>query len=177
MNTIEMNDINLIESCINGERKSQKYLYDLYSPKMFTLCLRYLKNQADAEDVLQDGFIKLFNSLHSFRNEGSFEGWARRIFITTAIGQLRKKRLNIIVGEVMDNALIDKGRTPLDNLYVKDLMKSAANLTEGYRTVFTLYEIEGYSHPEVAARLGIKVGTSKSQLTRAKAKLRKGYLQ
>jgi RNA polymerase sigma factor (sigma-70 family) len=162
----------LIENCINGNRKSQKELYEHYSSKMFAVCLRYSKNQMDAEDILQDGFVKLFNNLHRFRGEGSFDGWVRRIFVNTAIEHIRRKNLNTTVGEGLENTIVDKQKNALDNLYEKDIIKTSRTLSDGYRTVFNLYAIEGYSHKEIAQQLGITESTSKSQFSRAKAILR-----
>jgi RNA polymerase sigma factor (sigma-70 family) len=162
----------LIENCINGDRKSQKELYTLFASKMFPICLRYTKNQMDAEDILQEGFVKLFNNLHKFRGEGSFEGWVRRIFVNTAIESLRKKNLNITGGEGIENTVRDKQQNGLHNLYEKDIMSSANILSSGYKTVFRMYAVEGYSHKEIATQLGITESTSKSQFSRAKALLR-----
>lgn len=162
----------LIEDCIAGNRKSQKDLYEMYSAKMFAICLRYSKNQMDAEDILQEAFIKLFNNLEKFRGEGSFDGWVRRIFVNTAIEHIRKKSLNTIVSEGLENSIADKYITPLDAMFEKDLVRKANKLSDGYRTVFTLYAIEGYSHKEIAGCLGITESTSKSQYSRAKALLR-----
>lgn len=162
----------LIQNCINGDRKSQKEMYDMFATKMFSVCLRYAKNPMDAEDVLQEGFVKLFNNLHRFRGEGSFDGWARRIFVNTAIEHLRRKNLNTTVSEGLENSVKDKQKNALDNLFEKDLIDTANTLSDGYRTVFTLYAIEGFSHKEIAAQLGITESTSKSQFSRAKALLR-----
>lgn len=162
----------LIQNCINGDRKSQKELYDMFASKMYTVCLRYAKNQMDAEDVLQEGFVKLFNNLHRFRGEGSFDGWVRRIFVNTAIEHLRRRTLNTTGSEGIENSIKDKQQNGLDNLYEKDLISTANTLSEGYRTVFTMYAIEGFSHKEIAAQLGITESTSKSQYSRAKAILR-----
>lgn len=161
----------LVENCIGGDRRSQKELYEMYSPKMFAVCLRYTKNQTDAEDILQEGFIKLYNNLNRFRGEGSFDGWVRRIFVNTAIEHIRKKNLTANSIEVMEN-ICDKEISPLDTLYEKDLIKRTSTLSDGYRTVFTMYAVDGYSHKEIANELGITESTSKSQFSRAKALLR-----
>ena len=173
MNTnFTLTESQLIENCISGDRKSQKELYEHFSGKMFAICLRYSKNQMDAEDILQDGFVKLFNNLNRFRGEGSFEGWVRRIFVNTAIEHIRRKNLNTAVGEGLENSIADKRQSALDNLYEKDIIKTSKKLSDGYRTVFTLYAVEGYSHKEIAGQLGITESTSKSQFSRAKAMLR-----
>ena len=170
--TFTPNETLLIEGCIKGERKSQKALYDQFSAKMFAICLRYSKNQMDAEDILQDGFVKLFNNLHRFRGEGSFDGWVRRIFVNTAIEHIRRKNLNTTVGEGLENSVADKHTNALDNLYEKDIIKSSNTLSDGYRTVFNLYAVEGYTHKEIGELLGISENTSKSQYSRAKASMR-----
>lgn len=162
----------LIQNCLSGDRKYQKEMYDKYASKMYTLCLRYTKNQMDAEDTLQEGFVKLFNNLHRFRGEGSFEGWVRRIFVNTAIENIRKKSNNNPIGEGLENTIHDNYITPLDNLFEKDLIATSQKLSDGYRTVFNLYAVEGYSHKEIAQQLGITESTSKSQFSRAKAILR-----
>ena len=173
MNTIStQTEASLIRNCINGDRKQQKALYDLYSPKLFAVCLRYTHNQMDAEDVLQEGFVKLFNNLEKFKAEGSFEGWMRRIFVNTAIEYLRSKKINTIGCEFVENTLQDKQPNGLENLYNQDLLKTTATLSYGYHTVFDLYVNQGYSHKEIAERLGITESTSKSQFSRAKALLR-----
>jgi RNA polymerase sigma factor (sigma-70 family) len=173
MNTTTiLSEKSLIENCINGNRKSQKEMYDMFSSKMFAICLRYAKNQMDAEDILQDAFVKLFTNLYKFRGEGSFEGWVRRIFVNTAIEHLRRNNVKFTDSDGIENAIADKQTSALDCLYEKDLIKTSMKLSEGYRTVFTLYAVEGYSHKEIAKKLGITESTSKSQFSRAKAILR-----
>ncbi|HEX8460752.1 MAG TPA: sigma-70 family RNA polymerase sigma factor [Segetibacter sp.] len=162
----------LIERCLNGDRKYQKALYELYAPKLFTICLRYTKNQMDAEDVLQEGFVKVFKHLSKFTGEGSFDGWVRRIFVNTAIEHLRRKKMQTMDCEIFENSINDKEPSALENLYKKDLIKTTGNLSKGYQTVFNLYAIEGFSHQQIAAKLGITESTSKSQFSRAKAILR-----
>lgn len=170
--TITLLESHLIDNCIKGERKSQKHLYETYAPKMYSICLRYSKNQMDAEDILQEGFVKLFNNLHRFRGDGSFDGWIRRIFVNTAIEHIRRKNLNTAVGDGLENTIADKQHNALDNLYEKDIINSSKTLSDGYQTVFNLYAVEGYSHKEIANHLGITESTSKSQFSRAKALLR-----
>ncbi len=170
--TFTQGESNLIGNCINGDRKSQKQLYDLFSPKMFAICLRYSKTQMDAEDVLQDAFVKLFNNLQQFRGEGSFEGWVRRIVVNTAIEHIRRKNVGTTQSEGLENTIADIQISALDKLYEDDIIKTSMHLSDGYRTVFLLYAVEGYSHKEIANRLGITESTSKSQFSRAKALLR-----
>jgi RNA polymerase sigma factor (sigma-70 family) len=162
----------LIKDCINGNRKSQKELYNAFAPAMYAICLRYSKNQMDAEDILQNGFIKLFNNLHKFRGEGSFEGWVRRIFVNSAIEHLRDKKINVTVDITLQDYIPYSHISALENLYEKDLIKTTEVLSDGYRTVFKLYALDGLSHKEIAEYLGISESTSKSQYSRAKAILR-----
>jgi RNA polymerase sigma-70 factor (ECF subfamily) len=168
----QTSNINLA-NCIAGDRKSQKELYDTFSAKMFAVCLRYAKNQMDAEDILQDGFVKLFKNLDRFRGEGSFEGWVRRIFVNTAIEHIRKNKIQgTDISDTIENSVRDTESNALDNLFEKDLLKTASGLSDGYKTVFSMYAVEGYSHKEIADQLGITESTSKSQFSRAKAILR-----
>jgi RNA polymerase sigma-70 factor (ECF subfamily) len=167
-----LSETTLIENCINGDRKSQKELYKIYSPKLFTVCLKYTKNHFDAEDVLQDGFVKVFHNLHKFTGDGSFEGWLRRIFVNTAIEHLRRKKQETIGCENIENSVFDKEPSALENLYRKDIVQTTKSLSKGYQTVFNLYAIEGFSHQQIATKLGITASTSKSQFSRAKVLLR-----
>lgn len=165
-------NINLA-NCIAGDRKSQKELYDCFSAKMFAICLRYSKNQMDAEDILQEGFVKLYKNLDKFRGDGSFEGWVRRIFVNTAIEHIRKNKLNNSdINDDVENVVRDTQANALDNLFRKDLLNTTNGLSDGYKTVFSMYAVEGYSHKEIADQLGISESTSKSQFSRAKAILR-----
>ncbi|MEO8412835.1 MAG: RNA polymerase sigma factor [Ginsengibacter sp.] len=163
----------LIKGCINGNRQMQEHLYKKFSPKMYGVCLRYLGNTDDANDVLQEGFIKIFKNLTKFRADGSFEGWIRRIFVNTSIEHFRKKVKLYNVTEVQENTSEDTALNVLDTLAVKDIILLVNELSPGYKTVFNLHVIEGYSHKEIADLLGITEGTSKSQLARAKGVLKK----
>ena len=161
----------IIKKCIEGDKKSQKKLYDLYFAKMRATCFRFTKNPLDVEDILQDGFIKLYRNLHTFRGEGPFEGWIRRIFINAAIEHIKRRKLKTIEVSGLENVVVENNITVLDILYEKDLLKISGTISKGYRTVFKLYAIEGYTHKEISDRLGIAESTSKSQYTRAKVKL------
>ncbi|MFS8082566.1 MAG: RNA polymerase sigma factor [Ginsengibacter sp.] len=163
----------LIKGCIDGDRQMQQILYDRFASKMYGVCLRYAGNVEDANDILQEGFIKVFKNLGKFRSEGSFEGWVRRIFINSAIEQYRKKVKLYNVSEVYENTVEDKSLTALDILATKDVMSIVNELSPGYKAVFNLHVVEGYSHNEIAQMLGINEGTSKSQLARAKGVLKK----
>lgn len=159
----------LIQGSIDGNRRMQELLYKTYSPKMYGVCLRYSGNADDAQDILQEGFVKVFRNLSRFRKEGSFEGWIRRIFVNTAIEHYRRKVNMYPVTETQENTVEDKDWSALDRLAMKDLLEMIQELSPGYRTVFNLYVVEGYTHKDIADMLGISEGTSKSQLARAKA--------
>lgn len=162
-------DLQLIDSCIKGDRASQKVIYDRLAPRMFPLCMRYVGDKSIAEDVLQDGFITLFTHLESFKGEGSFEGWARRIFVTTALMELRKKDA-LKMSEDLDSLRGMKADLPSQgqNIGYKELMKLVMQLPTGFRTVFNMYVVEGYSHKEIGEVLGISESTSRTQLSRAR---------
>lgn len=161
-------ETDLIRGCINGDRRMQEALYNRFSSRMYAVCLRYAGNAEEAEDILQEGFIKIFKKLDSFRSEGSFEGWIRRIFVNTAIEHFRRKRYLQTVSEKEENTIEGKDISVLDGMAAKDIMALIKELSPGYRTVFNMYVVEGYTHKEIADMLGISEGTSKSQLSRAK---------
>jgi RNA polymerase sigma-70 factor (ECF subfamily) len=136
---------------------------------MFAVCLRYSNTHEDAEDVMQEGFIKIFKSISQFRGEGSFEGWVRRIFVHTAIEVYRKNaKMFPIVELTPTRAVHNVDANAIDNMSANELMKMVQSLSAGYRTVFNLYAIEGFTHKEIGAMLGINEGTSKSQMSRAR---------
>ena len=167
-------NIQLIESCKKGNRVAQKVLYDSLASRMFPVCIRYVGDRALAEDILQEGFITLFTHLDSYKGEGSFEGWARRIFVTTALMYLRKKDA-LKMSEELDTARGMKAETvsQVQNIGYKELMALIMQLPPGFRTVFNLYSIEGYSHKEIGDMLGISETTSRTQLSRARIWLQK----
>ncbi len=158
----------LIHGCMEGNRRMQEELYRRFSPRMYAVCLRYAGNAEEAEDILQEGFIKVFKKLGSFRGDGSFEGWIRRIFVNTAIEHFRRKRYLQPVTEKEESTLEGKSLSALDGLAEKDILALVQELSPGYRTVFNMYVVEGYTHKEIGDMLGISEGTSKSQLSRAK---------
>lgn len=161
----------LIEGCISGKANFQEMFYRKYCSVMFGLCLRYASDYHQAEDNLQEGFIKVFNNLHKFARKGSFEGWMKRIFINTSIEAFRKKQnwLELLPND--QSTLYTTETGILDHLATQDLMRCIQQLPDGYRTVFNLYIIEGYAHQEISEMLNITVGTSKSQLSRARTAL------
>ncbi len=167
----------LLEGCKRAEPKSQEMLYQLIAPKMLGVCMRYAKDGFEAEDMLQTGFIKVFQKVTWFRGEGSFEGWIRRIMVNTAIEIYRKNQRGLNVVDIED--VHDEAQLTFDmsGLEAKDLLKLIQQLPTGYRMVFNLYAIEGYSHREIAEQLQISEGASKSQLSRARAVLREKVMK
>ncbi|HZH64937.1 MAG TPA: RNA polymerase sigma factor [Flavisolibacter sp.] len=161
-------DSDLIAGCMSGDRIIQRELYNRFASKMYGVCLRYAANAEEAEDILQEGFIKVFKKIASFRGEGSFEGWIRRIFVNTAIEHYRKKIYLQPITENEESTLEGKYLSVLDSLAEKDIINLVQQLSPGYRTVFNMYVVEGYTHKQIGEQLGISEGTSKSQLSRAK---------
>lgn len=166
-----MIDRGLIERCQRRERAAQREVYQALSGTMFGVCLRYVSNRMQAEDLLHDGFITLFNKIEDYRFEGPFEGWARRIFVNLSLGYIRRQAT---FDESTDSTELDIGVAAevLSNMEARQIMDLIAQLPPGYRTILNLYSIEGYSHNEIAAELGISPETSRSQLSRAKAQLK-----
>jgi RNA polymerase sigma-70 factor (ECF subfamily) len=159
----------LIDGCLNNDRKAQKLLYEKYSSKMFGVCMRYAKSKEEAEDILSDSFVQVFVKLSSFKREGSFEGWIRRIVVNTSITAYRnnlKFNLNDEISEV--HQLSDDNETAIDLLNVQQIKSIIQQMPDGYRMIFNLYVIEGYNHREIADLVGINEGTSKSQFSKAK---------
>lgn len=168
-----ISETDLIKGCINRDSRMQEELYNRFAPKMYAVCLRYSNNTDDAQDLLQEGFIKIFKNLDRFRAEGSFEGWVRRVFINTSIEHYRRKVNLFSTSEKEETLIQDSSWNALDKLAEKDIIKLVQELSPGYRTVFNMYAIEGFSHKEIGGILGISEGTSKSQLARAKGILQK----
>jgi RNA polymerase sigma factor (sigma-70 family) len=168
-----ISETDLIRECIAGSRNMQEELYRRFAPKMYAVCMRYANNADDAQDLLQEGFIKVYRNLEKFRAEGSFEGWVRRVFVNTSIEHFRRKHTLYSITEKEESVIEDSDITALDNLAEKDIIGLIQELSPGYRTVFNMYVVEGYSHKEIGNILGISEGTSKSQLARAKAILQK----
>ena len=168
-----MDDFKLVSECLKGNSKAQKALFERFAPKMYAVCLRYMKREEAAKDVLQDGMIKVFLKLGDFKNEGVLEGWIRRVMVNTCLDQLRKDlkfQTDVQLGDV-ESKLENKEFT-VETLMAEDLLKLVNAMPEGYKVVFNLFAIEGYSHKEIADTLGISENTSKSQYLRARAYLR-----
>ncbi len=164
----------IIRGCKKNERKAQRLLYDRYAPKMLGVCMRYAQNRHEAEDILQEGFIKIFLRIKQFENKGSFEGWIKKIIVNTAISNFRKNNRHYYHEEI-DNISENNTRTYVPNYeFTKnELLQVIRELPEGYRIVFNLFAIEGYKHKEIAELLNINETTSKSQFSRAKKLIKK----
>ena len=154
------------------DRKEQKKLFDRLAPKMMAVCLRYMGNREEAEDVLQEGFITLFTKYDSYNGSGSFEGWARKIFVNTALMHLRKTDALGLSDDISEaRTLFTEEETPLEKMGYKELMALIWALPADARTVFNMFVVEGYSHKEIAATLGCTEATSRSKLQRARLQL------
>jgi RNA polymerase sigma-70 factor (ECF subfamily) len=163
-----MTEERTIQGCINEEKSAQQYLYETYSPKMYYVCLRYARHASEAQDMLQDGFIKVFDNIGSFKSNGSFEGWIRRIVVNTALNYCRKssfKQEQIGIEDYQDTVVKSKA---VSNLGEKELLALIQKLPDGYRMVFNLYVIEGYSHKEIGEMLNVTESTSRSQLAKSR---------
>lgn len=169
-----MDERQLLNDCLDGNVHAQKRLYENYSRKMFGVCLRYAPDYGMAEDLLQEGFIRVFTRLNTFRSQGSLEGWIRRIMVTTSLEMLRKKDV-LRFGVELDNAemLNDDTENIPEPVDPEKVLKLIQDMPAGFRTVFNLYAIEDYKHSEIGQLLGISEGTSKSQYARARAWLLK----
>ncbi|MEZ4805005.1 MAG: RNA polymerase sigma factor [Bacteroidia bacterium] len=167
----------LLAQCIENQPKAQKQLFDILAPKMFSVCLRYAKDEDEAKDILQESFIKVFNNLTKFEHKGSFEGWVKRIFINTSIEFYRKNKRQNMVDNIDSVAEQSIDSQTLSLLKAADLMKLVNCLPTGYRTVFNLYVVEGYTHQEISKMLDISDNTSKSQLHKARLHLQELVLK
>jgi RNA polymerase sigma factor (sigma-70 family) len=164
-----MNIDALILGCMQNDPAAQRELYNRFSPKMLPVCYRFAQSREDAEDMLQEGFIKVFMQIHTFENKGAFEGWVRRIIVHTCINLLKKnKRFNESLDLEHASSLHVKEETLPSILQAKQVVECIRLLPIGYRTVLNLYAIEGYSHKEIAEMLDIEESTSRSQYTRSK---------
>ncbi|HEX8460909.1 MAG TPA: sigma-70 family RNA polymerase sigma factor [Segetibacter sp.] len=162
----------IITGCLHNEPSAQRELYTRYSPKMLAVCYRFAQSREDAEDMLQEGFIKVFTQIHTFKNQGAFEGWIRRIVVHTCINFLKKyKKFNDSIDLANADYVYVKEETIPSIMQAKQVSECIRHLPIGYRTVLNLYAIEGYSHREIATMLDIEESTSRSQYTRAKSML------
>ena len=174
-----MTENELIRGCIKDDAFCQKEVFSRYAGRMLGVCSRYARNSADAEDILQDAFIKIFEKIHQFKFEGSFEGWIRKIMVNTALKKYSLRRYEKEVSGYEPNDRDEIAMEPSAYAYLtqKDLLGLINKLPDGYRIVFNLYAIEGYQHDEIAEILGIQAGTSRSQLVKARLMLQKQILE
>ena len=164
----------MLAGCIRNNATAQEALYNRFSPRMLGVCYRFAKNREDAEDMLQEGFIKVFTQIHQYRNEGALEGWIRRIIVHTCINILKKnKKFSDSVDIIHASSVHVKEEMIPSIMQAKQVVECIRTLPIGYRTVLNLYAIEGYSHKEIGDLMGISEGTSKSQLARARYLLQK----
>jgi len=163
-----MSESNIIEGCLNENKIHQSELYKRYSGKMMGVCLRYANSRMDAEDMLQDGFIKIFDNIRKFRQEGSLEGWVRRIMVNNALNKIRANKIQFEDINENGNYLADSNANIIDKLNEKVLLDIISKLPKGYKYVFNMFVIEGYSHKEIADNLGIEETSSRSQYAKAK---------
>jgi len=174
-----MNELQLIEGCKKGKRECQKYLYERYARSMFGLCLRYATDADAAQDLLQEGFIKIFSSIGSYSGKGSFEGWMKKIFINLALRSIRKEKALVHIDDIQnmpdieDENLSEKAY----DISEEELIRMIQDLPKGYQMVFNLYAVEELSHKEIAGMLNIAEGTSRSQYMRAKQMLKEKVLE
>lgn len=173
-NRANMDDKTLIEESIKGNSLAQKKLFDKFAPKMMFVCLRYCKDKDNAEDVLQDSFIKIFSHLKDFNIDSVFEAWIRKIVVNTALDFLRKNKSDLFNLELNDSFhVFSKEETVIEKINADVLLKMIHSMPKGYQLIFNLFAIEGYSHKEIAEKLSISEETSKSQFFRARAYLKK----
>ena len=169
----EIAEAELIEGCKLGDRRMQELMYQTFAPKMYNICLRYSRNTVDAQDILQEGFIKVFVKLNSFNADGSFEGWLKKIFIRTAIDHYNKIQFTKPTSEIEESLPDEMHLSVLEEIAANEVLTLIQKLPENYQTIFNLSVIEGYTHKDIAELLGINEGTSKAQLAKAKAILQK----
>lgn len=172
-----MKEEDLIKGCIREDRECQKELYKRFAGKMMVVCMRYAAGRMEAEDILQDGFIKVFDNISRFKMEGSLEGWVRRIMVNTAINKIRsnKVRFEEINDSTHESELYDQNA--IDKMSEQDILKLINQMPQGYRYVFNMYAIEGYSHKEIADSLGIEEASSRSQYAKAKKYLQQQIIK
>jgi len=168
-----LNDI--VKKCLKGDAVAQHQLYKAFYSKMMTVCYRYSKNADDAKDLLQDGFVKVFTNLKKYNFKGSLEGWIRRIMVNTSIDFYRKNKNVFFVddedGYIMETTKVESAENIYSQFGVNDIMNAIQQLTPAYKAVFNMYALEGFSHKEIAEKLGINEGTSKSNLAKARRNL------
>lgn len=171
-----MDEEELVKLCLDGKASAQERFYNRYAPKMMSVCLRYSDSYEEAQDSMQDGFIQVFKKLHTFKGDGSLEGWVRRVVVNTAINNLKKHKKHKHQSDVDDVGYMlegDDADSVVSDMTVDELMEIINQLPAGYKTVFNLYAIEGYPHKEIAEMLDVTESTSKTQYRKAKMYLQK----
>ena len=172
MSTSESHDeISLIKACSNGDNKAFRKIYEIHSGTMYSICLRYINNEDEAKDALQEGFIKVFKNISKFKFTGSFEGWMKRIFVNSSIELIRKRKMHLDVSELNSNELPLTAKIETGSMDAEKMMTLVQQLPEGYRTVFNMFIVDGYSHKEISDYLEISESTSKTQLFKARKQL------
>ena len=173
-----MTEDELIKACIEKNNRAQKTLFDEFSPRLLGVCLRYAQNRDEAQDMLQDGFIKIFQKLEAYSGTGSFGGWMHRTMVNTCLDSIRKNsKYKYSVEIEKADYLVHDEATALSNIRTKELLVLIQQLPDGYRVVFNMFAIEGYGHKEIAEKLNITENTSKSQFRKARLKLQKAIIE
>ena len=170
----------IIEGCVKGDSNCQQIVYQKFYGKMLGACMRYSKDREEARDILQDGFLKVFTNIKLYGGKGSFEGWIRKVIINTALDYIRKNKQMIQYANsdyVEENAeeIKEEENNEYANISTNEIMEAVQQLPAAYRTVFNMFVVDGFSHAEIAQELGINIGTSKSNLSKAKAHLKKVF--
>ncbi|MEM7161247.1 MAG: RNA polymerase sigma factor [Bacteroidota bacterium] len=168
----------ILAGCAKGDPKSQQWVFETHYGKMLVVCLRYAENMDEAKDILQDGFIKVFDKIGKFDGKGSLEGWIRRVIVNTAIDAIRKKKANMFTSfedqeEKLSDSIEEETFEDEFEFSANDVLNALHQISPAYRTVFNLYVLEGHTHKEIAEKLGISEGTSKSNLAKAKQRIKK----
>jgi RNA polymerase sigma factor (sigma-70 family) len=172
MTTVDNRLQTLWEGCMRNDRKQQEMLYKMLAPKMLAVCLRYAKDKDEAQDILQEGFIKMFKNMNNYRGEGSLEGWIRRIMVHSAISRYRKAKSTILVDDFAEQNIPVSSSYNDNGLEARDLMNMVQELPSTYRSVFNMYAIEGFSHQEISSKLGMTELLSRTTLYRARTLLK-----
>ncbi len=168
-----MSEQELIDACVKNDRKAQRELYDRFSRQMMAVCLRYAGNPTDASDMMQEGFIRVFEKLEQYKGDGALGGWIRRVMVNSALLQIRKEKKHSFTDEIDEETnVVSTSFDVFSKMAADEILQLVQNLPTGYRTVFNLFAIEGYSHKEIAEQLGISESTSKTQFHKAKIQLR-----
>lgn len=180
MSPLKLNSLNvnqLIEACLDGDANAFEQLFQMYAGKMMTVCRRYATSHSEAEDLLQEGFIRVYQNLGSFEFKGSFEGWIRRIMVNTALRQISKEKISSVAQTGVHEYETVQDPDALSMLTEEEILKLIEEMPAGYKIVFNLNIIEGYSHKEIALLLGIEESTSRSQLVKARRLLQSKLTQ